>query len=175
MKIDDTKEPSWKSDDSDLELENDILKNQLGISNSDLHKTEHTTPELENQFLRNMKAFHEMDDGPKQTVRDLFVEIQEFPPLDTLDPQELARILDIVDDTLNKHQLSLDLNPKLSDERIYAYFLTEILDEEIPLFMAEGIVTHFDGCGGNCPECFQADVCENFIDFDDEDAGSDLT
>ncbi len=174
MKIDNPKNNEWEPDDSDLELENDILKNQLGLSNENFNKSGESTPELENQFLRNMKAFHEMDDGPKQTVRDLFTGIQELPPVDTLDPKELARLLDIVHDTLNKHQLCLDLREKLSNERIYAYFLTEILDEEIPLFMAEGFVTHFDGCDGYCPECFQADVCESFIDFDEPDAGSDI-
>ena len=156
--------------EASLELDNELLKQKLGLTNETTFFSEDADPYLQNQFLRYIEAFEEMDNGPHKPLRTIFPEGFEFPPATSLDKAQLKEKLMAIEEILKTHGMALDLAPSLPDEVAYAYVIDEILNRSIPLEFPEGHVLHFDGCDGYCPGCFQRDFCDHRIEDWEEDA-----
>jgi len=143
-----------------LRAENEFLKEQLGVDEATYFSSDHTTPEMENQFLRNIIAFEEADRLPQKTIRSLLPDGFELPPAGTMTSGELSSKLNQMLLILEDHGICLDLTEKVPDPVIYEFLLREGLDDAIPMEMPEGFRMHLDGCDGYCPGCFQRPYCE---------------
>jgi hypothetical protein len=155
--------------EASLELDNELLKAKLGLSDESTFISEDADPYLQNQFLRYIQAFEEMDKGPKRALITIFPEGFEFPPAAVLDGVQLKEKLRAIEEILEAHGIFLDLAPSLPDEVAYEYILKEVLHHSIPLEFPEGHALHFDGCDGYCPACFQRDFCDHRIEDWSED------
>lgn len=162
--------PAPDSDDS-LEIDNELLRAKLGLSDENSSRPKEMTPWMEHQFLRNIEAYHEADEGPRREIRDLFPDDFEFPPATSMDKAQVKEKLRAIEAVLGAHRIFLDLSASAPDEVVYEYFVTEVMDERVPLESPEGFDYHIDGCDGYCPECFQRDFCEvrKEIGWDDEE------
>jgi len=130
---------------------------------------EDQTPEIENQFLKNMLAFNEMKNVPHIEIRTLFPLNFKFPKTDQLSDEALEKKLDKIKDILKKNDIYLDLRKKCPDQIIYQYVLDEVLPLKIAVSRPEGLQHHIDGCDGWCPGCFQQPFCDSWKDIWDED------
>ena len=148
-----------------LEIDNEILKRNLGLSEGLTFELEDTSPYIQNQFLRNIWAFQEMDKRPQRALSTIFPEGFEFPPVESLDKAQLEEKLRIIEEVLREHSIILDLAPSLPDKLVYEYIIKEVIYQPIPLEFPEGFVLHIDGCDGYCPDCFQRDFCETGIEL----------
>jgi hypothetical protein len=154
-----------------LKEENELLKKQLGVDKNTFFISDQVTPEIENQFLRNISDFEEADRLPKRTIRTLFPDGFELPSADSMTPRELNAKLNQILLILEDHGICLDLIGKVPDSVIYKFILQDALNDEIPLELPEGFRCHIDGCDGYCPECFQRPYCETGKDPWPEDEG----
>ena len=160
-----------------LEIDNELLRAKLGLSEENSFRSKELTPWMENQFLRNIEAYHEADEGPKREIRDLFPDDFGFPPAASMDKVQVREKLRAIETVLGEHGIFLDLTASAPDAVVYEYFVTEVMYERAPLEMAEGFNYHIDGCSGYCPECFQKDFCEvrKEIGWDDEEGEDDVS
>jgi hypothetical protein len=157
-----------------LKEENEFLKEQLGLGEQQFSASPKTTPELENQFLQNIKNFEEADQLPKRTIRSLLPDDLDLAPADGIDERELSRRLNRILLILEDHGICLDLIGRVPDEVVYHYLLTEALNDELPMELPEGFIYHIDGCDGYCPQCFQRPYCETGKDpWPEDEAGND--
>jgi hypothetical protein len=154
-----------------LKEENELLKEQLGDEGGVFFGSDHVTPEIENQFLRNIRDFEEADRLPKREIRSLFPDGFIFPEAEGMTRRELRAKLNQILLILEDHGIGLDLIGKVPDEVVYNHIIHEALNDEIPLELPEGFRYHIDGCDGYCPECFQRPYCENGKEPWPEDEG----
>lgn len=157
--------------DASLELDNELLRQKLGLTNETAFFSEDADPYLQNQFLRHIEAFEETDQGPHRVLRTILPEDFTFPPVASMDRAQLKAKLRKIEEILGGHGISLDLAPQLPEAVAYEYIVNEILQESIPLEFPEGFTWHLDGCDGYCPGCFQRAFCDHRIDDWEEDAG----
>ena len=168
--------PEWDEEDGSdtgLELDNELLKAKLGLSEEDINTSKHTTPYIENRFLRGILAFQEAEEGPQREIGDLFPDGFEFPPVESLSKAQLKEKLRIIEEILGEHGVFLDLTGSPPNEVVYGYFVNEAIREPVPLEMAEGFGLHLDGCDGYCPECFQWNFCDVGKEIWAEDSEND--
>jgi hypothetical protein len=152
-----------------LEIDNELLMQQLGLSEGSIFKSEDASPYIQNQFLRHIQAFQEMEGGPQRVLSTIFPDGFEFPPVESLDRAQLKEKLRAIEEVLGEHRIFLDLAPSLPDKMVYEYIIKEVIHQPISLEFPKGFALHFDGCDGYCPGCFQRDFCEHRIDDWSED------
>jgi len=150
-----------------LREENAGLRKKLGISKSQ-YNLDDTTPEMENQFLKNILSFNEMEDGPQIEIRTIFPVNFEFPLPEHLNDEELEDKLDDIEDIFMDNNIFLDLVEKCPDRIIYKYILNEVLSDKIAVSRPTDLRYHISGCDGWCPDCFQQPYCDTWKDIWDE-------
>lgn len=156
----------WDEDyisEQELKKDNEILKEQLGISEKPFHKAIQLTPYIEHQFLKYIKEFVDMDRGPKRELSTLFPPDFEFPPAESLSSADVAYKLAQIKSVLEAHNIRFEFGDSIPATLIYEYFLNEELHSEIALEFPEGVTYYINGCNGLCPECFQREYCESNV------------
>jgi len=141
-----------------LEIENELLKEKLGLSPFCSYFAEEMTPAALNEFLRHMLFMEDI--GPKKPIRSLFPPNTTFPPAEEMTETELESTVKFFEDILMDNGILLELSPTLPADITYKYIVEEMLPDLIPDSIPEGGALHYNGCGGWCPECFQKDYCE---------------
>jgi hypothetical protein len=158
------KEISWDDEftsEQELRRDNEILKEQLGISEKPFHTAINLTPYLENQFLRYIKEFEDMERGPKKEILSLFPGDFNFPSLASMSARELTTKLEEIKEILDENNIKFEFVENLPNEKIYEYFVNEELHTEIAFEFPDGMSYHINGCDGICSECFQREYCEH--------------
>lgn len=158
-----------KNAEAGLELDNELLNKKLGLSEGTMFFSEDADPYLQNQFLRYIQAFEEMDRGPQRALITIFPEGFEFPPAASMDGVQIKEKLKAIKEVLEAYGIFLELAPALPDEQVYEYIIQEVIHQPIPLEFPEGFALHLDGCDGYCPGCFQRGFCEHRIEDWPED------
>ncbi|MDI6740523.1 MAG: hypothetical protein QME74_09195 [Candidatus Edwardsbacteria bacterium] len=128
-------------------------------------------PDLENAFLTNIIAYEEADKGPRCTLRSLLPAGFALPPVEQLSRKDLRIKRDAIQSILAKHNIYIDLRPRLPDAAVYRYLLDQGLNEEIMRRMPKGFMFHLDGCSGDCGQCFQRDYCDTFSEIERRENG----
>ena len=74
-----------ENSEAGLELDNELLKAKLSLSDESTFVSGDADPYIQNQFLRYIQAFEEMDRGPTRALITIFPEGFEFPSAASLD------------------------------------------------------------------------------------------
>lgn len=146
-----------------LEIENELLKEKLGLSDFCSYFAEEMDPPSLNGFLRGL-CFVE-DIGPRSTIRSLFPPDFTFPPLEEINEIDLITKIEFIDTILMDNGIVLELSPDLPPHLTYKYIVEEMLPELVSSDIPERSAIHFTGCGGWCPECFQKEYCHMKKEF----------
>ena len=141
-----------------LEIENEHLKEKLGLSAGSSYFAEDMDPLIINKFLRDMLFMEDI--GPQKPIHSLFPPNTAFPPAEEMNETELVKIVQFLEDILMDNGILLELSPALPAAITYKYIVEEMLSDLIPCNIPEGAALHYDGCGGWCPDCFQKEYCE---------------
>ncbi|HDL64693.1 MAG TPA: hypothetical protein ENH12_04810 [Proteobacteria bacterium] len=141
-----------------LEIENELLKERLGLSDFCSYFAGDMDPPALNHFLRHISFMENI--GPEKPIRSLFPPNITFPPAEEMTETDLASIVEFLEDTLMDNGILLELSPTLPANIKYKYIVEEMLSDLIPDNIPDGAALHYNGCGGWCPECFQKDYCE---------------
>jgi hypothetical protein len=154
----------WKSDDDrdlDLHMENQSLELELELKGGIMDKRDDIDPQIHNAFLRSVLAFEEMDAEPKISIKSIFPDTFEFPPVNSLGKKELSKKLDEIIEILERHSIVLGFTADLPDKVIYEYLVNDFIPQEKTFNEnCTGLTQVVDGCDGYCPDCFQNSYCE---------------
>ena len=146
--------------DAQIRQENEKLKKQLGIMMNSQYSVKEIDPRLENRFLRYIQDFEEMEKGPKKKIRTLFPNTFTFPPIESMNLEELKLKCNEICEILAQHDIILELQEACPDFLWYDFIINEVLDDLIPVRYPKGMRYHITGCDGYCPGCFQRVFCE---------------
>ncbi len=138
-----------------INQENFVMKSKLILKGGLLHDNTEIDPELENIFLKNVLAFENAEIKPLYEILD--IDPREYPPVDLLSEDEISNYLQKLISLLEAQRFHLQLQESVPNNIIYQFLTKEYLLEQtknIP-----GINCFIDGCGGDCPSCFQKDYC----------------
>jgi len=141
-----------------LEIENELLKEKLGLSDFCSYFAKNMNPLSLNRFLKHILFMEDI--GPQKSIRSLFPPDTTFPPVEDMGETELTRRVEFLEDVLSDNGILLELSPALPPAETYKYIVEEMLSEFIPCSIPERGAIHFTGCGGWCPDCFQKEYCE---------------
>jgi hypothetical protein len=146
-----------------LEIENELLKESLGLSDFCSYFAEDMDPPALNDFLRHISFMEDI--GPQKPIRSLFPQNITFPPAEEMNETDLVTIVQFLEDIMMNNGILLELSPALPTDITYKYIVEEMLPDLIPDNIPEGAALHYNGCGGWCPECLQKDYCEMKKEF----------
>jgi len=141
-----------------LEIENNLLKEKLGLSTFCSYFAPDMDPLTLNQFLKHILFIEDI--GPQKTIRSLFPSDFTFPPAEKMSETEIVSTVRFLDEFLEDNGILLELSPTLPADITYKYIVEEMLPDLIPDNIPESAALHYNGCGGWCPGCFQRDYCE---------------
>jgi len=141
-----------------LEIENELLKERLGLSDFCSYFAADMAPPVLNDFLRHISFMEDI--GPQKPIRSLFPPNTTFPPAEEITETELVGRVEFLEDILMDNGILLELSPTLPADITYKYIVEEMLPDLIPDNIPERGALHYNGCGGWCPGCFQKDYCE---------------
>lgn len=135
--------------------ENLLLKVKVLLKSGELHQKSELPLEVENEFLKQILKYEEAEVIPMYQY--LNIAPDTFPPENTLNDEELEMQFKRLEQLLNKHNIVIDLVDGLPLCLAYKFITEEAMLEEYQFI--EDVTLHLDGCGGWCPDCFQADYC----------------
>ncbi len=138
-----------------INQENFVMKSKLILKGGLLHDNTEIDPELENIFLKNVLAFENAKIKPLYEI--LGIDPREYPPVDLLSEDEISNYLQKLISLLEAQRFHLQLQESVPNNIIYQFLTKEYLLEQTENI--HGIDCIIDGCGGDCPSCFQKDYC----------------
>jgi len=143
-------EPEEKFSDDPLEnmkIENEFLRLKLKTQYGDaffMQSNNDLTPEIENQFLKNMMAFEENHQNAEYTTVYEKIGKPEYKPVTELTPAEISAALKVLTGSMNRHCINLDIcDGSYSDEVIYKFITEELFAHEIEKEPVFGISWNF--------------------------------
>lgn len=148
------------NENEELEEENQELRKKLNLDEDEHHDLNKLDPKAENQFLKNMLAFEEMENGVQIKMLTLFPIDFNFIPEKELSDDELSDKIDEILNVFARHNIYLSLVSDCPERIAYQYVLDEVLQMETAVTRPADMQEMVDGCGGWCPECFQLPYCE---------------
>lgn len=97
------------------------------------------SPEIESQWLRYIEEFErQLEHAPRITVRE-FLGNPTFIPFEEISPERLESELDNALEFLSLHGISVDCLVDVSNEDLYRFVSTELMDEELDDIKIEGM------------------------------------
>lgn len=145
------------NEEGELEQENLFLKDKIIQKGGHIEKLADIEPEIENQFLKNVLAFEEAEE--KRVFEILGINPNDFPPVNRLTQEELQSKFELLIEIMAEHNFIYELTEDLPISIAYRYLTEEFL-HEFESVLPDGWMCHVNGCGGDCPSCFQADYCQ---------------
>lgn len=130
--------------------------------------------EIESQWLDSIDEFeHQYEDSRRVKIRE-FLGNPKFTPLEEIRLERLETELDRVLEFLMFHYISVDSVAEVSDEEMYRFVTTELLDEEIDEVRLEGMLHCFiyeefhpndEYDAKHCAEHFLGDLFERHEEY----------
>ena len=139
----------------ELDQENFLLKSKLMLKGGMLGMEGNLPSEIENMFLKNVMAFEEAEYKPICEI--LGIDKNDFPPVELLSKKEIEKYLIDLENIMGKHNMFIELQEDLPIEIAYKYLIEEYLLDEVQDIPGFSMI--IDGCGGDCPSCFQLAYC----------------
>ena len=102
-----------------LEIENELLKEQLGLSDFCSYFAEDMDPLSLNDFLRHMIFMENI--GPEKPIRSLFPPKTTFPPSEDMNEDDLVNTVKYLREILMDNGILLELSPNLPADITYKY------------------------------------------------------
>ncbi len=129
-------------------IENEILKLKLQAQYGDSFSietgNEQLPPHIENQFLKQMIAIEEKFNNAEFIIIKDKIGNPQLPDVAELNPLQLKDALDYITNTLEQHNLYLNiLDGPYPDEVIYTFITKELLLKEIEKELPEGMHCNF--------------------------------
>ena len=112
-----------------LEIENELLKEKLGLSDFCSYFAGDMDPPALNDFLRHISFMEDI--GPQKPIRSLFPPNTTFPPAEEMNETDLVSIVQFLEDTLMDNGILLELSPALPIDIIYKYIPPRISKNNI--------------------------------------------
>ena len=170
-----TDKEDWTSDrqkEIDLEIENTTLKTEIELKGGTFGKSDSIDPILENEFLKNVRAFEEAGNESEIPVRSLFPSDYRFPSADNLSAKEIEDKLQYITMIFGQNNIQLDYSEDLPDRILYKHITEQVIPHETICYQTiPGFICHLDGCGGDCESCFQREYCSTAKELDEEEEG----
>ena len=93
-------------------------------------------------------------------MRSLFPADYEFPPVESMNDDQIAKKLQEISETLSKNNIEFGFANKLPDAVLYKYITEDcIKNDTVNPSVTAGFTWVLDGCSGDCEGCFQKDYC----------------
>lgn len=136
--------------DENMEMENDFLKMKLMLEQgaqfgSIGERDEDFTPEIENQFLRNIMEFEKQYAAHKLIkVFDKIGKPTQFKPVNEVHDVDIDNAWHELDKYLNSHGIDLGVcSPNISKKELYRFTLEELFEYEMDDMEMPGMVCCF--------------------------------
>jgi 5S rRNA maturation endonuclease (ribonuclease M5) len=112
-----------------------------------------------NKFLRHIMECEGIDITTRK-VKSFFPPGYKFPKVEKMSPEELERKLEEILTILEDNRVDVSLTENLPDNLIYNFIIENVIPAEVTVSPLSAGFEVFDGCRGDCEECFQKDYCE---------------
>ncbi|MBU2445089.1 MAG: hypothetical protein KJ666_05885 [Bacteroidetes bacterium] len=111
---------------------------------ADYHKVnEETPPEIESQFLDNIKKFEEQWENAETKKVIEILGNPHFKKLEEIKPEELSGEIDKVLEIYNQHQINIDALDEVTEEDFYRFLTEELPQHETTFIQIEGMTTNY--------------------------------
>ncbi len=130
-----------------LRIENELLRLKLKAQYGDafhMETNDSLSPEVENQFLRDIIAFEETNQGPEATTVYETLGKPTYRSADELADAEISDELKRLTKLLEEHNMHLDFsNGPYPDEEVYRFITEELFAHETGMVGVEGMTLNF--------------------------------
>ncbi|WP_221389907.1 hypothetical protein [Dyadobacter sp. NIV53] len=137
-------------DEEQLKAENAFLQMKLMLeSGVQFHEESEglgeVSPEIENQFLKNIIAYNEFSQNPTQiTVFKKLESPDHFKPSDQIADSDIEQAWDELSEYMDKYGISLDVcSPNITARELYRFTMEELFEHEMDDLDLAGWSTNF--------------------------------
>ena len=132
------------SHEDELKAENNLLKLKLGLEyGMKMDQTSTLTPDVENQWLKNVYAFEQQYKDAKRTTLYEYLGRPSFDKWDTLNAAETSEALKRIKALMSRNDVALDCICDYDDHVIYRFITEELFGKEMDDMRIPGMVWHF--------------------------------
>lgn len=137
------------------------------VDNDNLDSRVNLGPGSENDSKLENEAPTEETAEEDRPLIHIFPKDFTFPPVHEMDATQLDEKLNAIEDIFEENYIELALVDDLPDKLIYQFLIEEVLPEPIdfPFGPDDSSICCINGCGGDCPTCFQKDYCDIAADL----------
>lgn len=100
-------------------------------------------PEIEAQWLSNIEEFELRFDNCRRVKVREFLKFPELRPIGDIEPEQLHSELERAVDLLADHNIVVDCLGEVSDQDLYQFLTTELMEEEIDDLKLDGYISHY--------------------------------
>ncbi|MCF7957646.1 MAG: hypothetical protein K9M57_04275 [Phycisphaerae bacterium] len=120
--------------------------------------------EIDSNLENESPAEETAEEG--RPLSHLFPDDFTFPPVDEMDAGQLDEKLTAIEDIFEANYIELALVDGLPDRLIYQFLIEDALQEPMDFSFGpdDSSICCINGCGGDCPTCFQKDYCDIALD-----------
>jgi hypothetical protein len=117
-------------------------------------------PKITRAMKKYMKSVDILESGEQRPIYEILrIKLEDYPPVSSLNEQDLKQKFEQLKKTMLKHNFSYELSEKLPISEAYRY-LTEVFLPDYDTIIPDGCTCHVTGCHGNCPDCIQSEYCD---------------
>jgi hypothetical protein len=156
MKEDEFNEEENLSEEDKIRQENFLLQSKITLKGGIFGDKGIDDPMIENLFLKNVMAFEEAEFIPVHEVID--INPADYPDADTLTEKQAIKYLLSFIEKLDAKDMDLSIVSDVPPKEIYRFLIEDYFYQETQ--QVPGMMTHIDGCSGDCPSCFQLKYCD---------------
>jgi hypothetical protein len=111
---------------------------------ADYHKVdENVPPEIESQFLDNIKKFEEQWENAEIKKVIEILGNPSFKKLEEINPEELSEEIDKVLEIYSQYQINVDVLDEVTEEDFYRFLTEELPQHETTFMQIEGMTTNY--------------------------------
>ena len=134
-----------KDKNQSTQEENELLKLKLSAEYGGQFSEKSTDlpEEVENQWLKQIKAFEEAHENVVYTTVHKKIGQPEFPKADDLSDDEVSTKLEEVQELLGQYSIALDVIGEYDDRVIYRFITEELFEHEMEDMDVPGMTNHF--------------------------------
>ena len=137
------KDPLLNHND-ELKAENNLLKLKLGLEyGMKMENSSTLSPDLENQWLKNVYAFEQQFKDAKRTTLYEYLGQPSFNKWDTLNAGQTSEALKRIKEVMRDNDVDLDCICDYDDQVIYRFITEELFEKEMDDMRIPGMVWHF--------------------------------
>jgi hypothetical protein len=159
--------PKKKKSEEDLKFENEFLRAKIQMERGGtFHSEENISPEIENQFLKNIEAFEKAWDNAKQITVYEKIGKPPFKKAEEISDKELKKELRKIQKKLEENGIHVSTIYKVNERELYRFITEELFNHETDDMSLPGWVMHYtyEEFHPN-HECTVKEQIEDFVKF----------